>query len=79
MLAAIADGDIDGRAVEIGILMGRFDAQRRCGIAPFEIRQRRDQHRAGEEGQGANPKLAAAVAPMPQHLAAGFLQRCQRA
>ena len=49
-----------------------------AGIAPLEIRQRRDQHGAGEERQRADPQFVAGVAPMPQHLAAGVLQRRQR-
>ena len=60
MLAAVADRDIDARAVEIGILMGGLDPQRQSGIAPLEIRQRRDQHGAGEKRQRADPEFAAA-------------------
>ena len=77
MFAAIADGDVDARGVEVGVLMGGFDAQRRCGVAPLEVGQGRDQDGAGEERQRADPEFAADVAAMPQHVAAGVLQRRQ--
>jgi hypothetical protein len=50
----------------------------RPGLRRLKSRQRRDQHSAGKKRQRADPQFAAVVAPMPQHLAAGFLQRRQR-
>jgi hypothetical protein len=58
--------------------MGGLDAQRQAGIAPLEIRQRRKQNGAREKRQRADPEFAAAVAPLPQHVTAGLLQRRQR-
>jgi hypothetical protein len=78
MLAAIADCYVDARGVEVGVLMGSFDAQRLAGVAPLEIRQRGQQYGRGEERQRADPEFAAAVAPLPQHVATGLLQACQR-
>jgi hypothetical protein len=42
MFAAIADGDVDARGIEVGILMRRLDAQREPWMAPLELRQRRE-------------------------------------
>ncbi|GCC49693.1 hypothetical protein chiPu_0033768, partial [Chiloscyllium punctatum] len=48
MFPAVADRDVDAGAVEVGILMGGLDPQRQLRMAPLELRQRRQQHRAGE-------------------------------
>ena len=58
--------------------MGSLDAQCQRGMAPVELRQRRKQHGAGKKRQRADPEFAAAVAPLPQHVAAGLLQSRQR-
>src|SRR5712672_2817593 len=78
MLAAVADRHIDARAVEVGILVRGLNAQRQPRMAPLEIRQRRNQYRAGEEWQRADPEFATAAAALPEHFPRGFLQACQR-
>src|SRR5882757_11526961 len=67
MLAAVADRHIDARAVEVGILVRGLDAQRQRRMAPLEIRQRGNQHRAGKKWQRADPELAAAAAALAEH------------
>ncbi|MHC2511642.1 hypothetical protein ACVII1_006880 [Bradyrhizobium elkanii] len=47
----VADRHIDARSVEVGILVGGLDPQRQLRMAPLELRQRRQQHGAGEERQ----------------------------
>src|SRR5258705_9897363 len=78
MLAAVADCHVDARTVEFGILVRGLDTQRQPGMAPLEIRQRGNQHRAGEKWQRADPEFATAAAALPEHFARGFLQARQR-
>lgn len=49
-----------------------------CQERAIELRRRGDQHRAREERQRTDPEFGVRIVAMPQHVAAGVLQRRQR-